>query len=152
MKGTLVYSSNKQNWIVEYKEESGREVFLEVEPGRIDELKMVGTFLNNMDIVDFKIKNIDHFPYRFAIPIVNRLEEEKLEPKKKMVQKKRVTLWLSGFHEDEIEIDCEGYDCSSSGYFYFYDKDKNGNRLYIGSYPVQRTIIHKIETIEVEIS
>lgn len=150
MKGTLIYSSSKENWIVEYKED-GRDVFLEVGPGRIEELKMVGTFLKSMDIIDFKIMNVNEFPYRFAIPIVDRSDEPIPEPKKKFVKKKRVTLWLSGFHTDEIDIDCEEYDCSSSGYFYFYDKDKNGSRISLGCYPVQRTIIHEVRVIEVEL-
>lgn len=150
MKGTLIYSSTKENWIVEYTEDS-RDVFLEVEPGRIGELKLVGTSLNNGDTVDFKIKNVNEFPYRFAVPIVDKSGEPIPEPKKKMVEKKRVTLWLSGFHTDEIDIDCEGYDCSSSGYYYFYDRDKEGSRIYLGNYPVQRTIIHEVQNIHVEL-
>ena len=150
MKGILVYSPNKENWIVEYKED-GRDVFLEVSPGRIDDLNRVGTFLQNMEEVDFKIEHTDNFPYRWAVPYVPSKEITFTTPKKNLVKKKRITLWLSGFHTDEIEIDCESYDTSSSGYWYFYDRDKEGNRVYIGAYPINRTIIHQIEEIEVEI-
>ena len=149
MKGTLIYSTTKENWIVEYKED-GRDVFLEVEPGRLDELKMVGILLGHLDAVDFKIKNVNEFPYRFAVPIVDKSGEPIPEPKKKPIKKQRLTLWLSDFHDDEVEIDCDNYDCSSNGYWYFYDRDHNDRRIIIGCYPVNRTIIHKIEQIEIE--
>ena len=152
MKGTLVYSPNKQNWIVEYKEENGRDVFLEVEPGRIDELKMVGTILNDLDTVDFKITNVNHFPYRFAVPIVIKSEDGiVIEPKKKVAKKQKITLWLSEFYENEVEIICDDYDCSANRYWYFFDRNNGERRIIIGCYPVDRTIIHKVEQIEIEI-
>lgn len=153
MKGRLVYIEPKDTWVVEFKED-GRDVFLEVRPNRIDDLNRVGTYLQNLQEIDFQIENTHEFPYRWAVPYVKQENEEEksiTEPKKKMVKKKRVTLWLSGFHTDEVEIDCEGYDCSSSGYWYFHDKDERGNRIYLGAYPVGKTIINQIEEIEVEI-
>ena len=152
MKGILVYSPNKQNWIVEYKED-GRDVFLEVRPNRIDDLNSVGTHLQNMTEVDFKIENTHEFPYRWAVPYVEKGDETISISKKKTIKKKRITLWLTGFHTDEIDIECQGYDCSStgSGYWYFFDRDKNDSKIYIGAYPMDRTCIHQIEEIEVEI-
>lgn len=151
MKGRLVYIEPKDSWVVEFKED-GRDVFLEVRPGRIYDLNCVGTFLQNMQEVDFHIENTHEFPYRWAVPYVASESNTKPEPKKKTIQKKRITLWLSGFHTDEIEIECDKYDASSSGYYYFIDRESNnGETKYIGCYPVNRTIIHEIKEIEVEI-
>lgn len=150
MKGRLAYIEPKDSWVVEFKED-GRDVFLDVRPNRINDLNRVGTYLQNMQEVDFQIENTHEFPYRWAVPYIE--SEEKTTPisKKRIIKKKRITLWLSGFHTDEIDIECESYDTSSSGYWYFYDRDKEGTRIYVGAYPINRTIIHQIEEIEVEI-
>lgn len=154
MKGTLMYSPNKENWIVEYKE-GDRDVFLEVWPGRIDDLNRVGTHLQNLSTVDFKIENTDHFPYRFAVPYVESLDED-MKPRatstiaKKKIKKLRITLWLSEFQTDEVDVECENYDCSNNGYWYFYNRDSSDRRIIIGCYPVDKTIIHSIENFEIE--
>ena len=44
-----------------------------------------------------------------------------------------------------------GYVSEKKVYFSFYDKDKNGSRISLGCYPVQRTIIHEVRVIEVEL-
>lgn len=151
MKGILVYNPNKQNWIIEYVED-GRNVFLEVRPNRIDDLNRVGVHLQNMSEVDFHIENTHEFPYRWAVPYVESNLQTTSIPKKKLYKKLRITLWLSGFHTDEVDIECDRYDASSNGYYYFIDRESNNNETkYIGCYPVERTIIHNIENIEVEI-
>lgn len=154
MKGTLYYDQGTRKWVVEYNDD-GRVMIIDVRPGRIDDLRSVGVELKNEDIVEFQLEDIQEFPYRWAVPIVD-LENKTIpgpEPKKKMVKKTRVTLWLSGFYQDEVEIVCTGYDASSTGagYWYFYDRDKNEKRVNLGSYPISRTIIHSVEEIEVEI-
>lgn len=151
MKGRLVYIEPKDTWVVEFKEDD-RDVFLEVRPNRINDLNRVGTYLQNLQEVDFQIENTYEFPYRWAVPFV--LTEEGPTPiqQRKTVKKKRITLWLSGFHTDEIDIECDEYDTSSTGngYWYFYN-NVNGSRKYVGAYPISKTIIHEIEEIEVEI-
>ena len=151
MKGILVFSPNNGKWIVEYKED-GRGVFLEVRPGRIDDLNRVGTHLQNMQEVDFHIENTHEFPYRWAIPYVESKDKPTSIQQKKTVKKKRITLWLSGFHTDEIDVECDAYDTSSTGggYWFFYN-NRNGGRDYVGAYPISKTIIHQIEEIEVDI-
>jgi len=151
MKGILVYNPNKQNWIIEYVED-GRNVFLEVRPNRIDDLNRVGVHLQNMSEVDFQIENTHEFPYRWAVPYIESNSQTTSIPKKKLYKKLRITLWLSGFHTDEVDIECDRYDASSSGYYYFIDRESNnGETKYLGCYPIERTIIHNIENIEVEI-
>lgn len=151
MKGILLFLPDKQNWVVEYEEEN-RKVRLEVRPNRIDELNRVGTHLRDMQVVDFKLEISEHFPYRWAVPYIESKDNPTPTQQKKVVKKKRITLWLSGFCTDEIDIECDGYDTSStgSGYWYFYN-NRNGGRDYVGAYPISKTIIHQIEEIEVEI-
>lgn len=151
MKGVLYFDESSKKWVVEYNED-GRTILIDVRPGRIDDLNRVGVYLQNLHEVDFHIENTHEFPYRWAVPYVASESNTKPEPKKKTIQKKRITLWLSGFHTDEIEIECDKYDASSSGYYYFIDRESNnGETKYIGCYPVNRTIIHEIKEIEVEI-
>lgn len=151
MKGVLVFSPSKGNWVVEYAE-GNRKVSLDVRPNRIEHLNSVGTFLQNMQVVDFQIEHTHDFPYSWAVPYVEEDTETIPTPKKQFVKKKRITLWLSGFHTDEIDIECDGYDTSNngSGYWYFYN-NRNGGRDYIGAYPINRTIIHEIFEFETEI-
>ena len=52
-------------------------------------------------------------------------------------------------YENEVEVTCDNYDCSSNGYFYFYD-EVDGRRKILCTYPVERTALHEIEIIETE--
>lgn len=151
MKGILMHSATKNDWFVEYDQE-GRKIRIEVRPNRIEHLNSVGVHLKNMDEVDFQLERTDNFPYQWAVPYVETESVTKSIPQKKIIKKKQITLWLSGFDEDEVEVICDRYDASSSGYWYFYDREsnKNGETTYIGAYPIERTIIHKIEEIEIE--
>ena len=153
MKGILHYDEVTRKWMMEYDEDN-RIMLIDVAPGRINDLKLVGSELKDKDIVDFIFEDTQEFPYRWAVPVIID-EGEPLpepEPKKVMVKKKRVHLWLAGFHETSTRIDCEEYDNSSDGYWYFYDRDKNRNRIYVGVYPISRTIIRHVQDIEVEVA
>jgi hypothetical protein len=56
-----------------------------------------------------------------------------------------------GFPDDEVEVICDAWDCSSSGYFYFYNQDEQtSRRKMLCYYPVERTAFHEIEEIETE--
>jgi hypothetical protein len=151
MKGILMYSPTKQNWEVEY-EEGERKVRIEVRPNRIVHLNSVGINLQDMDEVEFQIETTDVFPYQWAVPVVDGKVKTEVVPQKKTYKKFKLSLLLSGFYIDEEEIICDGYDASERGYWYFYDDNTNeGRRKYVAAYPIERTIIHKIETITVEI-
>jgi hypothetical protein len=151
MKGILMYSPTKQNWEVEY-EEMNRKVRIEVQPNRIVHLNGVGIHLQDMDEVEFQIETTDVFPYQWAVPVVDSNVKTEVVPEKKTYKKYKLSLLLSGFYIDEEEIICDGYDTHSNGYWYFYEDNTNGGRRkMLGCYPIERTIIHKIETITVEI-
>jgi hypothetical protein len=151
MKGILMYSPGKQNWEVEY-EEGERKVRLEVRPNRIVHLNGTGNNLQDLDEVEFDIETISEFPYQWAVPVIRGNAKTELVPQKKTFKKFKISLLLSGFFIDEEEIICDGYDANDRGYWYFFDDNTNGGkRKYVGAYPIERTIFHKIETITVEI-
>jgi hypothetical protein len=151
MKGILMYSPGKQNWEVEY-EEGERKVRLEVRPNRIEQLNRNGNNLQNLDEVEFEIETTSEFPYQWAVPVIKGNVKTESVSQKKTYKKFRINLILSDFPIDEEEIICDAYDANDRGYWYFYDDESNGGRRnYIAAYPIERTIIHKIETITVEI-
>ena len=156
-KGTLI-EQIKDRWIVSYINDDNSNVYVDVQPGRITELKQVGTTFKDGDEVEFKIKHSESFPYIFAIPIVRRVSFNTDAPgpttpvkSKKIIKKTKYTLFLSGFHISKTEITCEGMDTSERAYFYFYDYDKDSRRKYVGLYPIDKTIIHNIQEIEIEV-
>lgn len=147
MKGSLLRSGNK--WMINYLD-NDYTVTLDVRPGRVEELASVGAVLENNAIVDFVVEEVHNFPYRYAVPYINNDEEPK--PKVRTKKQKKITVWISGFGmSDEEEIICDRYDASSHGYWYFFNINQHGNHEYIAAYPVNRTIIHKVEEIETEI-
>lgn len=157
MKGILTGKSNGDiiNWIVSYYEEvedSKRLVELQVRPHRIDDLNRVGTYLKNGDEVDFQIEHTEYFPYRLAVPYVDETNQSIPMMAKRKKKVNVITVYVAGFPFDEEEITCDGYDASSSGYWYFWDYENgpNSTRKYIGAYPIERTVIHKIVEQEIE--
>jgi hypothetical protein len=129
---------------------------MDVRPGRIDDLNRVGAYLKVGELVEFIVENTEQFPYYWAVPLATSLDDNNLPkptslPVKRRTKKQfRLQLLLSGFGTDDLEIVCDGYDCSSSGYYYFYDNKESGGRYMIGYFPVSRTAIHQIEEIETE--
>jgi len=151
MKGILIYSTVNDKWFVQYQD-NGRNVQLDVRPHRIEQLNRNGNHLQEMDEVEFEIESTSDFPYQWAVPLVKGDVKTEVVPQKKKYKKFKLTLLLSGFSIDEEEIICDSYDTNSSGYWYFYDDESNGGkRKYLGAYPIERTIIHTIENITVEI-
>ena len=151
MKGILIYSAINDKWFVQY-EDNGRNVQLDVRPNRIEQLNRIGNNLQDTDEVEFEIETIGDFPYQWAVPIVKDKAKTEVVPEKKKYKKFKLTLLLSGFPIDEEEIICDGYDANDRGYWYFYDDNTNGGkRKFLAAYPIERTIIHQIETITVEI-
>lgn len=157
MKGILRgrANGNSISWVVSYYEEvedGNRLVELEVRPNRIDDLNRVGTYLKNGDEVNFQIEHMEYFPYRWAVPYVEEKENIPIIAKRKK-KVYVITVYVSGFAFDDEEITCDGYDVNSSGYWYFWNYENNdtsGRRIYLGAYPISRTILHKIEQQEVE--
>jgi hypothetical protein len=156
MKGILIYT--EKGWFISYKDDGGTYV-IDVKPNRIEDLNKVGTYLQVDSLVDFVMEEVPHFPYRYAVPIVNGDSvtangplptSSMYVPPKRTKKQFRITLWLVGFPTDEVEVICDAYDCSSSGYWYFYDYDENDKRKYLCNYPIQRTAFHEIEEIETE--
>lgn len=147
MKGLLEFEDNK--WIIIM--DDGAK--MEVRPNRIDDLNAVGTFLQKGTVVDYQIENIFNFPYQWAVPFVETEKETIPIPEKKFKEKTQVILYYSGFSSiDRDTVVCDGWDCSSNGYYYFYDRDQDNNRDYIKICPVDRTIIYNIKKIKVEVS
>jgi hypothetical protein len=153
MRGELLH--NDKGWFISYEDESGTYI-VDVKPGRIEDLNRVGTHLQVNSEVDFVLEETHSFPYRYAVPIVNHNTvatdgptTTMYVPPKRTKKQYKITLWLVGFPSDEVEVICDSWDCSSSGYFYFYD-EVDGRRKYLCSYPVQRTAFHEMETIETE--
>ncbi len=157
MRGKLIHTD--KGWFISYKEDSGTYV-IDVKPNRIEDLNRVGTYLQVNSDVDFVMEEVSHFPYRYAVPIVNGNSVTTngplptstiVEPPKKYKKQYKITLWLVGFPTDEVEVICDSWDCSSSGYFYFYDNDEQtSRRRTLCCYPVQRTAFHEIEEIQTE--
>lgn len=151
MKGILIYSTVNDKWFIQYRD-NGRNVQLDVRPHRIEQLNNNGNHLQDTDEVEFEIESTSDFPYQWAVPVVRGDVKTELVPQKKKYKKFKLTLLLSGFPIDEEEIICDAYDTNSNGYWYFYDDNSNGGkRKYLGAYPIERTIIHTIENITVEI-
>jgi len=151
MKGTLHHNNNR-GWYISYNEGTNNHYLVDVRPGRIDDLNHVGTFLKPDTEVDFILEDVYEFPYRYAVPYIETKETPELEKiLKKRKEQLKITLWLTGFYSDEVEIICDGYDTNSNGYWYFYTQDSNRGREYLGAYPIGRTAIHKIEKVETEI-
>lgn len=155
MKGEL--SHNDKGWFISYKENDGQTYILDVKPGRIDDLNRVGTYLQVNSEVDFVMEEVSHFPYRYAVPFVNRNTvttdgptPTMHVPPKRTKKQYKITLWLVGFPTDEVEVICDEWDSNSSGYFYFYDNKENGRRKLLCYYPIQRTAFHEIEEVETE--
>lgn len=156
MKGTLIHT--EKGWFISHQDDETGTYIIDVKPGRIDELNRVGTYLQVNSEVDFVLEETQSFPYRYAVPVLNNntLLTDELSarssmytPPKRTKKQYKITLWLVGFPSDEVEVICDAWDCSSSGYFYFYD-EVEGRRKYLCSYPVQRTAFHEMETIETE--
>lgn len=151
MKGIL--SHNDKGWYVIYSEDVNT-YNLDVRPGRIDDLNSVGTYLKNGQEVDFVMEESPTFPYRYAVPYVETASIEvgplatSTVVATKTKKQYKITLWLVGFHEKEVVVICDRYDASSSGYFYFYNKDEQGNNIYLCNYPIARTAFHKMEFVE----
>lgn len=153
MKGTLLHTD--KGWLVSYVDGTGTSI-IDVRPGRIEELNRVGTFLKVNSEIDFIMEETHSFPYRYAAPIINNNTEFDSSlstltpvPPKKTKKQYKITLWLVGFPDDEVEVICDSWDCSSGGYFYFYN-DIDGRRRTICLYPVERTAFHEIEEIMTE--
>jgi hypothetical protein len=156
MTGILWYKDDE--WYVRYKEvynDLAHEVAIPVRPNRINELNSVGTFLKHEDLISFQIQEIETFPYRYAVPVV----ETKLDAKesipaipKKYVKKFKIDLMLSGFAKNYATVTCTSYDNNSNGYWYFYDQDeKSGQRTYLAAYPISKTALTSIKQVEVEV-
>jgi hypothetical protein len=151
MKGILIYFPTNDKWFVQYGD-GDRKVQLDVRPYRIEQLNRNGNNLQDMDEVEFEIETTSEFPYQWAVPIIKGDVKTESVPQKKTYKKFRINLILSDFPIDEEEIVCDAYDTNSHGYWYFYDDESNGGkRKYLGAYPIERTIIHKIENITVEL-
>jgi hypothetical protein len=157
MTGTLIYT--EKGWFISYKEDGGTYI-VDVKPNRIEDLNKVGTYLQVDKEVDFVMEEVPHFPYRYAVPIINgnTVTTDGPQPVSTMYvppirtkKQYKITLWLVGFPDDEVEVICDSWDCSSSGYFYFYDNDEQtSRRRTLCCYPIQRTAFHKIEEVETE--
>jgi hypothetical protein len=158
MKGTLIH--NDKGWFISHNDNEMGTFIIDVRPGRIEDLNKVGTYLKVGSEVDFVMEEIHSFPYRYAVPIININTVTTDEPQsissmyippKKTKKQYKITLWLVGFPDDEVEVICDAWDCSSSGYFYFYDIDKQTDkRKYLCLYPIERTAFHEFEEIETE--
>ena len=156
MKGTLLHTD--KGWFISY-EENNQTYIIDVKPGRIDDLNRVGTYLQVNSEVDFVMEEVPYFPYRYAVPFINKgtvttdgptPTSTMYVPPKRTKKQVKITLWLVGFPSDEVEVICDHWDSSSSGYFYFYDDTESGGRKIICMYPVERTAFHEIEEIETE--
>lgn len=156
MKGTLI--KNDKGWFILYDDDKGT-YSIDVRPNRIEDLNKVGVHLEVNSEVDFMMEDVSYFPYRYAVPYVeNSVTEEGPLPTSTIVKplirtKKqyKITLWLVGFPDDEVEVICDAWDCSSSGYFYFYNQDEQtSRRRTLCCYPIQRTAFHEIEEVETE--
>lgn len=154
MKGILRFDTPKEEFSVEYLDDSffERTVSLPVPQDVIERLNRKGTYLQVGQEVDFEIRNVDHFPYRYAIPYVANEGEQPTtqSPTKQFKKKLKMQMWLNGFPEDYHEVICDGYESSSNGYYFFYDMN-NGNRKIIAMFPIERTAIHTIGEVEVEV-
>lgn len=152
LNGTLEFNDNTGRWSIRMSD--GRT--LDVRPGRIDDLNRVGTYLQVGQIVQFTLENTEQFPYQWAVPVATSTDPDNLPLPTATIAKKikkqyKFHLLLSGFSEDEMEIVCDHYDSSSSGsYYYFYNDNNNGPRQYLGFFPIERTVIYKIEKVETE--
>lgn len=156
MQGTLQRAGDK--WFILYSDDENL-VKLDVKPNRINDLASVGVFLNDGDVVEFNVIEITDFPYRCAVPVVNRDNENNPLITATTINsvtvrtktQKRIELFFSGFDEiTEKTIVCDGYDNNSSGYWYFYNRDENNNRSYLFASPITKTIFNSIEEIETE--
>jgi hypothetical protein len=153
MKGTLYYNKNLDSWHITFEEEGGT-YDITVQPGRIGDLRSVGTFLESGDEVNFMIEKIDEFPYRWGVPIVVREEPKPLPTATiptvhvKTVKKLKFSLKVSGFGRDNFEVICDNFESSDKGYYYFYIREGNVKEP-VGYYPIERTIIEKIEDVQV---
>ena len=146
MKGLLEFEDNK--WIVIM--DDGAK--MEVRPGRIDDLNTVGTFLQKGTVVDYQIENIFNFPYQWAVPYVEKEGEETPIVERKLKEKLQITLYYSGFPKIERDVVvCDGWDCSGSGYYYFYDSDEYRDKTYLRITPIDKTLIYGIKKIKVEV-
>lgn len=155
MKGTLIH--NDKGWFISHNDNEMGTFIIDVKPGRIEDLTRVGTYLQVNSEVDFVLEETHSFPYRYAVPIINHNTvttdgptSTMYAPPKRTKEQIKITLWLVGFPDDEVEVICDHWDCSSSGYFYFYDDTENGRRKILCMYPVERTAFHEIEEIETE--
>lgn len=158
LKGILHYNGNLSNpWYITFEDEGG--VYdIAVEPGRIDDLKLVGTHLKMGDEVDFWVDKIYEFPYKWAVPVITKVTREEPKPIPtstiddhvhiKTVQKKKFSLRVTGFGRDKFEVICDSFDSSDKGYYYFYNRKENGTE-YVAYYPIDKTIIQEIENIQV---
>ena len=157
MKGTLLHSG--KGWLISYNDDETGTYVIDVKPGRIEELNSVGTYPKVGSEIDFVLQETHSFPYRYAVPIINnntvtsdgpQPTSSIYTPPKRTKKQHKITLWLVGFPTDEVEVICDAWDCSSSGYFYFYNEDENNRRKYLCLYPIERTAFHKCEQIETE--
>ena len=137
-------------------EDHEREVDIDVEMERFERMKKGGYEFFDGKEVKFNIVTINSFPYRVAWiendeEVIDNKIEEPPKPQKKLKKKIKVTLLYSGFKRDKDTVICDGWECSSNRYFYFYDRDEYRNTTYLKVCPTERTIVDKIEEIEVEV-
>lgn len=155
MQGTLQRAGDK--WFILYSDNENL-IKLDVKTNRINDLASVGVFLNDGDVVEFNIIEISDFPYRLAVPVVNNIENNSLITATtinnvtiRTKTQKRFELFFSGFDEiTKKTIVCDGYDNSSNGYWYFFNRDENNNRNYVFASPISKTIFNSIEEVETQ--
>lgn len=68
-----------------------------------------------------------------------------------MTKKKFKLIIIAPPSDYEREVICDDMDVSSSGYYSFFNKEKirdnEYSRIYVGFYPIGRTVIESIEEI-----
>jgi hypothetical protein len=94
--------------------------------------------------VEFYINEISTFPYRLAVIVANDGKPTPTSsiPPPKPKKKYHINIAGSSFYE---EIICDDATSSSSGFYTFYNVDSEGSRTDIAYYPIDRTIVTKIE-------
>jgi hypothetical protein len=142
--------------IIQYVHDiSNHVVNIDLDKAHYDALLRSGfPLLGDETEVSFDIRMISSFPYQLARINVDetypKLNPTLTPPKViEKIKKQKYSVYVAGFSINSMEIVCDNYDISSNGYWYFYDHTDDG-REYVSMLPVNRTIIRKIETIEID--